>query len=83
MATLLRKPIKPRSLFHLHRSPAAVAPAVSGTGHSSFSSSSSSSSSGKSPKVGKKLVDRLSAVIDAVHDRKLPPELRGQRNNVR
>lgn len=26
---------------------------------------------------------RLSAVIDAVNDRKLPPELRGQRNSVR
>lgn len=55
---------------------------------SSFSSSSASpsptsSSSSKSPKVVKKFVDRLSAVIDAVNDRKLPPELRGQRNNVR
>lgn len=29
------------------------------------------------------LNDRLSSVIDAVNDRKLPPELRGQRNNVR
>lgn len=27
--------------------------------------------------------DRLSGVIDAVNDRKLPPQLRGQRNNVR
>jgi hypothetical protein len=27
--------------------------------------------------------ERLSAVIDAVNDRKLPPELRGQRNSVR
>ncbi|KAI7733583.1 hypothetical protein M8C21_027192 [Ambrosia artemisiifolia] len=27
--------------------------------------------------------DRLSGVIDAVNDRKLPPELRGQRNNIR
>ncbi|KAK6152349.1 hypothetical protein DH2020_014984 [Rehmannia glutinosa] len=27
--------------------------------------------------------DRLASVIDAVNDRKLPPELRGQRNNVR
>ncbi|KAI3989374.1 hypothetical protein MKX01_026413 [Papaver californicum] len=34
-------------------------------------------------KPRKKLVDRLSAVIDAVNDRKLPPELRGQRNAVR
>ncbi|KAF9594684.1 hypothetical protein IFM89_034367 [Coptis chinensis] len=30
-----------------------------------------------------KLADRLSSVIDAVNDRKLPPELRGQRNAVR
>ncbi|KAK7277457.1 hypothetical protein RJT34_22470 [Clitoria ternatea] len=45
-------------------------------------SSSSSSSSGK-PKAAKRLIDRLSAVIDVVNDRKLPPELRGQRNNVR
>nr|XP_043634627.1 dnaJ homolog subfamily C member 28 isoform X2 [Erigeron canadensis] len=27
--------------------------------------------------------DRLSGVIDAANDRKLPPELRGQRNNIR
>ncbi|XP_061337706.1 uncharacterized protein LOC133284654 [Gastrolobium bilobum] len=47
-----------------------------------FSVRCSSSSSGKS-KAEKKLVDRISAVIDAVNDRKLPPELRGQRNNVR
>ncbi|RDX82037.1 DnaJ-like subfamily C member 28 [Mucuna pruriens] len=50
---------------------------------SRFSSSSSSSSSSGKPKTAKKLTDRLSAVIDAVNDRKLPPELRGQRNNVR
>ncbi|CAI0407558.1 unnamed protein product [Linum tenue] len=49
---------------------------------SSFSDSSSSSSSDSS-EPRKKLTDRLSTVIDAVNDRKLPPELRGQRNNVR
>ncbi|KAM2242427.1 hypothetical protein ACFX1S_009385 [Malus domestica] len=45
----------------------------------------SSSSSSKSDKAEKKnpLGDRLSAVIDAVNDSKLPPELRGQRNNIR
>ncbi|CAL1373035.1 unnamed protein product [Linum trigynum] len=48
---------------------------------SSFSDSSSSSSDSSEPR--KKLTDRLSTVIDAVNDRKLPPELRGQRNNVR
>ncbi|KAK6126289.1 hypothetical protein DH2020_039934 [Rehmannia glutinosa] len=48
------------------------------------SSSSSSSSSSPSPKPNKKVTnDRLASVIDAVNDRKLPPELRGQRNNVR
>ncbi|GMY25054.1 dnaJ homolog subfamily C member 28-like [Fagus crenata] len=47
------------------------------------SSSSSPSPSNKSPKTEKKVVDRLSTVIDAVNDRKLPPELRGQRNAVR
>ncbi|CAH8313097.1 unnamed protein product [Eruca vesicaria subsp. sativa] len=31
----------------------------------------------------KKTNDRFSAVIDAVHDRKLPPELRGRRDFVR
>lgn len=29
------------------------------------------------------LTDRLSAVIEVANDRKVPPELRGQRNNVR
>ncbi|KAG6412083.1 hypothetical protein SASPL_124749 [Salvia splendens] len=45
---------------------------------------SSSSSPQFSPKSTKKVSDdRLASVIDAVNDRKLPPELRGQRNNVR
>ncbi|KAK6943916.1 DnaJ-lke protein, subfamily C, member 28, conserved domain [Dillenia turbinata] len=48
-----------------------------------FSSSSSSSSSSSKPPPQKKLIDRFSTVIDAVNDRKLPPELRGQRNAVR
>lgn len=45
----------------------------------------SSSSSSKSDKAEKKKPagGRLSAVIDAVNDSKLPPELRGQRNNIR
>ncbi|KAF5953930.1 hypothetical protein HYC85_006786 [Camellia sinensis] len=42
-----------------------------------------SSSSEASPKPNKKITDRLSGVIDAVNDRKLPPDLRGQRNAVR
>ncbi|XAR69677.1 hypothetical protein NMG60_11001367 [Bertholletia excelsa] len=47
------------------------------------SSSSSSPSSSRSEKSDKKITDRLSTVIDAVNDRKLPPELRGQRNAVK
>lgn len=61
-----------------------------GPGGPRWASSSSSSSSSSSPppnetssKPQKKITDRLSAVIDAVNDRKLPPELRGQRNSVR
>ncbi|KAL9243405.1 hypothetical protein vseg_017298 [Gypsophila vaccaria] len=42
---------------------------------------SKSLSSSKQKKAG--FTERLSAVIDAANDRKLPPELRGQRNNVR
>ncbi|CAI9762103.1 unnamed protein product [Fraxinus pennsylvanica] len=45
-----------------------------------WASSPLSPSSSKPKKV---TTDRLSAVIDAVNDSKLPPELRGQRNNVR
>ncbi|XP_031738535.1 uncharacterized protein LOC101220350 isoform X2 [Cucumis sativus] len=48
-----------------------------------WASSTTASPPGKSQKTEKKLVDRLSSVIDAVNDRKLPPELRGQRNSVR
>ncbi|KAI3796843.1 hypothetical protein L1987_39529 [Smallanthus sonchifolius] len=43
--------------------------------------SSSSEAAGQKP--NKKTSDRLSGVIDAVNDRKLPHELRGQRNNIR
>ncbi|KAJ0235123.1 Tetratricopeptide repeat [Hirschfeldia incana] len=58
---------------------------------SDFASYSSSSSWWSSPddltagskRREKKTTDRYSAAIDAVHDRKLPPELRGQRNFVR
>ncbi|KAK6126262.1 hypothetical protein DH2020_040007 [Rehmannia glutinosa] len=57
---------------------------ISIVGHGRWGFSSSSSSSSPSPKPNKKVTnDRLASVIDAVNDRKLPPELRGQRNNVR
>ncbi|GFP90801.1 Dnaj homolog subfamily c member 28 [Phtheirospermum japonicum] len=57
---------------------------ISIVGRRQLSSSSSSSSPSPSPKPDKKVTnDRLASVIDAVNDRKLPPELRGQRNNVR
>lgn len=63
------------SLLHFHNSPL---PTVRCS-----SSSSSPSSSGNTKPDKKKLGDRLSSVIDSVNDRKLPPELRGQRNIVR
>ncbi|KAK9127601.1 hypothetical protein Syun_016398 [Stephania yunnanensis] len=61
-------------------------------GFASSSSSSSSSLRGEveegkpnsgEAKPGKKLADRLASVMDAIHDRSLPPELRGRRNAVR
>ncbi|KAF7818702.1 dnaJ-like protein subfamily C member 28 [Senna tora] len=93
MAICLRRSLKLRSLLQRlaldDTNPVVivVVPTISGTRSASSSSSSSSSppssSPGKSSKADKKLFDRLSTVIDAVNDRKLPPELRGQRNNVR
>ncbi|CAK8571486.1 unnamed protein product [Lathyrus sativus] len=81
MATYLRlrryASLNSLSLLHFHNSP------FSTVRCSSSSSSSSSPSSSGTTKPDKKLGDRLSSVIDAVNDRKLPPELRGQRNNVR
>lgn len=53
-----------------------------GVNHLRWASSSSSSETA-SEKPKKKVTDRLSGVIAAVNDRKLPPELRGQRNSVR
>ncbi|GAV62921.1 DUF1992 domain-containing protein [Cephalotus follicularis] len=53
----------------------ATSPAVVLVGHGLRWSSSS--------KPDKNITSRLSSVIDAVNDRKLPPELRGQRNSVR
>nr|GLL36347.1 dnaJ homolog subfamily C member 28-like [Ipomoea trifida] len=50
---------------------------------SSYPSESASDETASSQKSTKKLTDRLSAVVDAVNDRKLPPELRGRRNAVR
>ncbi|MBA0596765.1 uncharacterized protein LOC105767719 [Gossypium raimondii] len=50
---------------------------------SSSSSTTTTGSNSSSSKREKKITDRLSAAIDAVNDRKLPPELRGQRNKVR
>ncbi|KAL9269016.1 DnaJ homolog subfamily C member 28-like protein [Drosera capensis] len=46
-------------------------------------SSESEAMKRKEEKVGGKVKERLSAVIDAVNDRKLPPELRGKRGGVR
>ncbi|KAI3433968.1 DUF1992 domain-containing protein [Psidium guajava] len=57
--------------------------ASSSSSSSSSSSASPSSPDGTASKPQKKITDRLSAVIDAVNDRKLPPELRGRGNSVR
>ncbi|XP_056175824.1 uncharacterized protein LOC130140461 [Syzygium oleosum] len=68
------------------RDPCGPRRAASSSSPSSSSSSSSSSPpspDGAASKPQKKITDRLSAVIDAVNDRKLPPELRGRRNSVR
>ncbi|KAL5742858.1 hypothetical protein ACOSP7_029590 [Xanthoceras sorbifolium] len=67
----------------VQRSTAQIA---SGVGHGlsrprSRWASSSSSKTEKQKEVNTS--DRLSSVIDSVNDRKLPPELRGQRNSVR
>ncbi|KAF5473737.1 hypothetical protein F2P56_005699 [Juglans regia] len=90
MATWLARIIvtSPKSSSLIQRSSAVVGlggsmPRWASSSTASSSPSPSSSSSNKSPKAEKKLVDRLSAVIDAVNDRKLPPELRGQRDSVR
>ncbi|CAH2074309.1 unnamed protein product, partial [Thlaspi arvense] len=72
-----------------------ASPAIDGREFSNFGRAfafySSSSSWWSSPddltagskRREKKTTDRFSAVIDAVHDRKLPPELRGRRDIVR
>jgi DnaJ family protein C protein 28 len=68
---------------------AASSPSIGILGHGvskprRASSSSTTNSSTASPNnSNKKITDRLSTVIDAVNDRKLPPELRGQRNAFR
>ncbi|RWW56605.1 hypothetical protein BHE74_00036663 [Ensete ventricosum] len=46
-------------------------------------SSSSSSSSSSSRRQQGKLPHRLSSVVDAINERKLPPELRGRGNAIR
>ncbi|KAJ9542798.1 hypothetical protein OSB04_029304 [Centaurea solstitialis] len=67
----------------LHHEPSPLIFILSPTFSTKLRWSSSSSSSEDERNPGKKVTDRLSGVIDAVNDRKLPPELRGQRNNVR
>ncbi|XP_076954753.1 uncharacterized protein LOC143629336 [Bidens hawaiensis] len=48
-----------------------------------WASSSSEFGEPAARKPKNKASDRLSGVIDAVNDRKLPPQLRGQRSNIR
>ncbi|WOL13302.1 hypothetical protein Cni_G22071 [Canna indica] len=56
-------------------------PESSGSGGTPSPSSSSPSSSSQPQQ--KKLSHRLSSVVDAINDRKLPPELRGRGNAIR
>ncbi|PRQ43704.1 putative DnaJ subfamily C, member 28 domain-containing protein [Rosa chinensis] len=78
MATrLARRTIASSSLFR--RSTAITV----GHGGSELRRPLSSSSSKSEKPEKKKPLDRLSTIIDAVNERKLPPELRGQRNTVR
>ncbi|KAL8245901.1 hypothetical protein R6Q59_007117 [Mikania micrantha] len=86
MATQLRKGIAIASssssrMFvskQMHDEIRIISPILSG-----FRWASSESGESAARKPNKKTSDRLSGVIDAVNDRKLPPELRGQRNNIR
>ncbi|XP_073043492.1 uncharacterized protein [Primulina eburnea] len=64
----------------VRRSTASISHSSQGHGCAASSSSPSTSLANRSKKING---DRLSAVIDSVNDRKLPPELRGQRNGVR
>ncbi|TXG58391.1 hypothetical protein EZV62_016220 [Acer yangbiense] len=72
MATGLARAL---SSYSVQRSTAEISSGVSRP-RSRWASSSSS-------KKMNNTSDRLSGVIDVVNDRKLPPELRGQRNSVR
>ncbi|KAG8501016.1 hypothetical protein CXB51_003079 [Gossypium anomalum] len=74
--TKLTSGISPPSMSH-------GGPGLRCASSSSSSSTTTTGSNSSSSKREKKITDRLSAVIDAVNDRKLPPELRGQRNNFR
>ncbi|KAK2655033.1 hypothetical protein Ddye_008085 [Dipteronia dyeriana] len=72
MATRLARALSP---YSVKRSTAEISSGVSRP-RSRWASSSSS-------KKMNNTSDRLSGVIDAVNERNLPPELRGQRNSVR
>ncbi|VVB13079.1 unnamed protein product [Arabis nemorensis] len=83
----------PTLLSVVNRRSEIASPAIDGRefsdfGRAFYSSSSSWWSSPEDLTAGskrreKKNTDRFSSVIDAVHDRKLPPELRGRRDFVR
>ncbi|XP_050380441.1 uncharacterized protein LOC126797765 [Argentina anserina] len=82
-APLARRTIFSSSLFRRSRLHDSSLTAVTvGRGVSESRRQSSSSNKSEKPEK-KKPLDRLSTVIDAVNERKLPPDLRGQRNTVR
>ncbi|KFK24821.1 hypothetical protein AALP_AA8G029500 [Arabis alpina] len=79
-------PSRPSLLSICNRRSEIPSPAIHGGEFYSSSSSWWSSPedlTAGSKKREKKTTDRFSSVIDAIHDRKLPPELRGRRDFVR
>ncbi|KAH0723060.1 hypothetical protein KY289_006104 [Solanum tuberosum] len=83
MAARFARSIGALSSSATHRSAAGIETVSHGVFKPRLVSSSSSPESEFPKTNNKKMTDRLSGVIDVVNDRKLPPELRGQRDAVR
>ncbi|XP_004249650.1 uncharacterized protein [Solanum lycopersicum] len=83
MAARFARSIGALSSSATHRSAAGIEAVSYGVFKPRLASSSSSPESEFPKTDNKKMTDRLSGVIDVVNDRKLPPELRGQRDAVR
>ncbi|KAL3326648.1 hypothetical protein AABB24_037373 [Solanum stoloniferum] len=83
MAARFARSIGALSSSATHKSPAGIEAVSHGVFKPRLASSSSSPESELPKTNNKKMTDRLSGVIDVVNDRKLPAELRGQRDAVR